>query len=82
MTAIAKERGKRGYYKFRKAELEVARLVKQTSNILDESIPNDPTPVLQPTPWRSSNIATKDWQNIKNFITKGMQRLKIFVNGC
>ena len=49
LKAIAKERGIRGYYKLRKAELihalEAARLVKQTSNIFDESIPNDLTPV-------------------------------------
>ena len=52
--AIAKERGIRGYYKLRKAELihasEATRLVEQTSNIFDESIPNDPSPVLPPTP--------------------------------
>ena len=52
LKAIAKERGIRGYYKLRKAELihalEAARLVEQTSNIFDESIPNDPTPDLQP----------------------------------
>ena len=38
-----KERGTRGYYKLRKAELihafQVTRLVEQTSNIFDESIP-------------------------------------------
>ena len=54
LKAIAKERGIRGYYKLRKVELihamEVARLLEQKSNIIDESIPNDPTPVLQPTP--------------------------------
>ena len=54
MKAIAKERGIRGYYKLKKAglihALLAARLVEQTSNIFDESIPNDPTPVLQPTP--------------------------------
>ena len=44
----------RGYYKLRKIELihalEAARLVEQASNIFDESMPNDPTPVLQSTP--------------------------------
>ena len=69
LEVIAKELGIRGYYKFRKAEsihtLEAARLVEQKSNIYDESIPNDPTPVLQPTPWRPSNVTTKVKQNIK-----------------
>ena len=62
-----KYRGIRGYYKLRKAELIHAlteeRLVEQTSNIFDESFRNDPTPVLQPTPWRPSNITTKVKQN-------------------
>ena len=65
LKAIAKERGIRGYYKLRKAELihalEATKLVEQKSNILDEPIPNDSTPVLQPTPWRSSNIALKNF---------------------
>ena len=77
-----KERDIRGYYKQRKIELihalETARLVEQTSNIFDESITNDPTPVLQPTPWRPSNVRTKDKQNIKNFITNGMQKITDF----
>ena len=66
LKAIA-EAGVRGYHKLRKAELihalEAARLVEQTSNIFDEPIPNDPTPVLQPTSWRPSNVTkykTKD----------------------
>ena len=54
LKAIAKERSTRGYYKLRKAELtrvlEATKLVEQKSNIFDEPIPNDPTPVLQPTP--------------------------------
>ena len=63
LKANTKERGIRGYYKLRKAKLihalEATRLVEQTNNIFDESISNDPTPVLQPTPWRPSNITTK-----------------------
>ena len=74
LKAIAKERGISGYYKLRKAEvihaLEASKLVEQNSNIFDEPIPNDPTPVLQPTPWRPLNIALKNKQNIKNFAAK------------
>ena len=69
LKVIAKERDIRGYYKLRKVELihalEAARLVEQKGNIFDESNPNDPTQVLQPTPWRPSNDTTKDRQNIK-----------------
>ena len=71
LKAIAKERGIRDYYKLRKAELihalETARLVEQTSNIFDESIPNDPTPVIQPTPWRQSDIMTNTQAKYKKF---------------
>ena len=60
---IAKERGIRDYYKLRKVQLihalEAARLIEQKSNIFDESIPNDPTPGLQPTHWRPSNLRRK-----------------------
>ena len=63
LKAIAKERGIRGYYELRKAELihalEATKLVEQKSNIFDEPIPNDLTVVLQPTPWRPSNIVLK-----------------------
>ena len=69
LKAIAKVRGVRGYDKLRMVELihalEAARLVEQKCNIFDEPIPNDPTPVLQPTAWRSSNVTTKEKQNIK-----------------
>ena len=83
LKAIAKERGRRGYYMLRKLHLihalEALRLVEQKSNIFDESIPNDPTPVLQPTPWRPSNVALKNKQNIKNFAAKNMQKDKKFL---
>ena len=63
LKAIAKERGERGYYNLRNVELihalEASSLVEQKRNIFDEWIPNDPTPVLQPTPWRPSNVTTK-----------------------
>ena len=84
LKAIAKERSIKGYYKLRKAELihalKATRLVEQKSNIFDEQIPNDPTPILQPSPWRPSNFAVKSKQNIKNFATKGMQKIKDFGN--
>ena len=84
LKAIAKGRGIKGYYKLRKAELihalEAIRLVEQKSYIFDEQIPNDPTPILQPTPRRPSNFPVKSKQNIKNFLTKGMQKIKDFGN--
>ena len=71
-----------GYYKLRKVELihalKATRLVEQKSNIFDEQISNDPTPILQPTPWTPSNFAAKSKQKIKNFFTKGMQKIKDF----
>ena len=82
LKAIAKERGIRGYYELRKVELirvlEATRLVEQKINIFDEPIPNVPTPVLQPTPWRPSNITTKVKQKTNNFFTMGMQKIKDF----
>ena len=67
LKAIAKERGIKGYYKLRKAELihalEATRLGEQKSIIYDEQIPNYPTPILQPTPWRPSNFAAKKHAN-------------------
>ena len=72
LKAIAKERGIKGYYKIRKAELihalEATRLVEQKSNIFDEQIPNEPTPILQPTPCRPSNFAAKKHANDKTFL--------------
>ena len=87
LKTIAKERGMRGYNKLRKVELihawEAARLVEQKSKIFDESIPNDSTSVLQLTPWRPSNIATKVKQNTKkNNLLRVCKILKILVNGC
>ena len=60
--------------------LEATRLVEQKSNIFDEPIPNDPTPVLQPTPWRPSNVSTKVKENIKNFAAN-MQKKKFLYYG-
>ena len=86
LKTIAKERGIKGYYKLRRAELihalEAIRLVEQKSDIFDEQIPNDPTPVFQPTPWRSSNVATKVKQNIKNSLLRVCKRSKILVICC
>ena len=50
-------------------------MVEQKSNIFDEPIPNDQTPI-----WGSSNIVTKVKQNIKNFTEKSMQKIKDFGN--
>ena len=84
LKAIAKERGIKGHYKLRKSQLihvlEATRLVEQKSNIFDEPIPNDPTPILQPMFWGSSNIVTKVKQNIKKFTAKSMQKIKDFGN--
>ena len=86
LKAIAKERGIKDYYKLRKAEmihaLEATRLVEQKSNIFDEPISIEPTPILQPTPWRPSNFAAKSKQNIQKFFTKGMRKIKDLVSGC
>ena len=94
---IAKERGIRDYYKLRKAELihalQATRLVEQKSTIFDEPIVNHPTPVLQPTHWRPSNVSMKVKQNLKNFFVKICERqknsllwlcnrLKILASGC
>ena len=82
LKTVTKERGIRGYYKVRKAELihamETARLVKEINNISDESIPNDPTPVLQLIPCRPSNITTNVKQDIKNFTAKKHAKIKEF----
>ena len=84
LKAIAKERGIRGYYKLRKAELihalEATRLVDQKSNIFDEPISSDTTLVLQPTPWRPSNIVLKNKQNIKIFRCKKHAKDKKFLH--
>ena len=58
--------------------LDATKLVEQTNNIFDESITNDPTPVLQPTPWRLSNITTNVKPNLKNFTAKIMQVINDF----
>ena len=86
MKAIEKECGIKGYYKLRKAELihalEATRLVEQKSNIFDEQIPNDPTPILQPTAWRPSSFAAKA-SKIENIsLLTVCKILKILVSGC
>ena len=58
--------------------MEAARLLEQKSNIFDEQIPNDSSPILQSTHWRPSNFAAKSKQNIKKFFTKCMQKIKDF----
>ena len=85
VKAIAKERGIRGYDKLRKVELihalEAARLVEQKSNIFDESIPNDPIPVLQPTPCHE--ISRRKLSKIQKIsLLRVCKRLKMLVNGC
>ena len=60
--------------------LEATKLVEQKSNIFNEPIPNDSTSILQSTPWRPSNIALKNKQNIKNFAAKTMQKTKKIFN--
>ena len=87
MKAIAKERGIKGYYKLRKAvlmnALEATILVKQKSSIFHEPISNDPTHVIQSTPWRSSSVVTKDKQNTKKIsLLRVCKRSKILVIGC
>ena len=86
LKAIAKERGIRGYYKLRKAELinalKAPRLIEQKSNIFDEPIPNDPTPVLRPSPWEPSNLLQKASKIQNNSLQKVCKRLKMLVNGC
>ena len=85
LKASAKERGIRGYYKLRNAELihalEATRLVEQKSKIFDEPIPNDPTLVLQPTPWRPSNIALKINKILKISLQKTCKRQKFLYYG-
>ena len=78
LKAMAIERDIKGYYKLRMAELinalEATRLVEQKSSIFHEPISNDPTSVLQPTPWRSSNVATKVKQNTKKSLLRVCKR--------
>ena len=81
-----KERGIRGYYKLRKAEvvrvLEATRLVEQKSNIFDEPIPNDPTPVLQPTPGGHQISRQKLSKRQQISLLWVCKRLNILVSGC
>ena len=74
-------------------DLEATKLVEQKSNIFDEPIPNDITLALLPKPWRPSNIALKNKQNIKNSAAKkhakdkkslyyGYAKIKDLASGC
>ena len=86
LKAIAKQRGIRGYYKLRKAEfihaLEAMRLVEQKSNIFDESISNDPTPILQPN-FGDHQMPRQKLRKIKKIsLLRVCKRLKFWVNGC
>ena len=80
LKAIAKERGIRGYYKLRKAELihalEATKLVEHKSNIFDEPFPNDPTLVLQKFRYK------KHAKDKKNSLLWVCDRLKILASGC
>ena len=87
LKAITKGLCIKGYYKLRKAALihalEATRLIEQKCNIFDEQIPNDPTPILLPTPCRPSNFAAKSKQkDKKNSLLRVCKRLKILVSGC
>ena len=62
----------------RKRRFGSSKISRTKSIIFDVPIPNDPTPVLQPTPWRPSNFAAKSKKKIKKFFTKGMQKIKDF----
>ena len=85
LKAIAKERGIRGYYKLRKAELirvlEATKLVEQKSNIFDEPISNDPTTVLNQL-LGGHQISRRKLSKILNIsLLKVCKRLKILANG-
>ena len=98
LKAIAKEQGRRGYYKLRKAELihalEPTRLVEQKSNMFDEPIPNNLTPVLQQhleghqmSRRKLSKILKISLQKTckkqnKNSLLWVCKRLKILASGC
>ena len=53
---------------------ESNKISRRKTNVFDEPIPNDPTQVLQLSPWRQSNVSTKVKQIIKNFTAINMQK--------
>ena len=86
LKAIAKERGIRGYYKLRKAQLinslEAPRLVEQKSNIFDEPIRMIPLQFYNQHLGNHQISLQKASKLQNNSLQKVWKRLKILMNGC
>ena len=86
LKAIAKERGIRSYYNLRKVEmihtLEATRLLEQTNNILDESIPNDQLQFYNQHIGDHQISRRKLRKMQRNSLLRVCKRLKILVHGC
>ena len=86
LKAIPKERGRRGYYKLRKAELinalEAPRLVEQKRNIFDEPIRMIPLQFYNHHLGNHQISLQKASKIQNNSLQKVCKRLKILVNGC
>ena len=84
LKAIVKERGIKGFYKFRKAELihalEGTRLLQQKVIYFISRFQMIPLQFYNQHPGDHQNFAVKSKQNIKNFVAKGMQKIKDFGN--